>query len=571
MRSGILVLVALILFSGFLILSSAGGFVSRTNAQSPAQGYSLSSLQTFNQYGQFSVNETLTGSGTSSPLSSVTFGFPTSFQNNVASISSRAEIGSTPIQTTTSKGVSNGIFYMTLTFGQSIGGSNSTVQLGFWVLNSFQPVNTTGYTAPALASPFVNIHLDSINNTINFPYETTYVSNSTTLESSGFTASTTYVQSTSYIGQIQHWTNTSVNTTPSLRSFPISIYSVPSSTGALDFTSVTREITIGASGQITVTDTLNVKNLGLNTISTLEYTPLTSATSIIAVPSREPPLSNVQNITVSSNQLSLNSTNQVIQPESSATLIFKYSLSSLYWNLSSGVYTVSIPTTVPVGALVDQFQISSTNLDGIIVIGHQLFLAGNGTDQIGSGTATLKFRVGVSSASVEALPIATILFVGVFAASIVFRPRSESGEDVTTILDGIIRTIEDKVSSTNELLSDLRSKGSSLNRNELAVARSRIDDVRSKTNSRLGALRSQLPQSVTTAIQAGLNEILAIDRDFDREMKELLNGYDQYASRRMKEETFLRLQQSNSRKLQNTTNSLIDRTHDIREEYESEK
>lgn len=84
-------------------------------------------------------------------------------------------------------------------------------------------------------------------------------------------------------------------------------------------------------------------------------------------------------------------------------------------------------------------------------------------------------------------------------------------------------------------------------------------------------MRSQLPGSVTTAVQAGINEILAIDRDFDRIVRDILNSYDQYASKRMKDETFSRVQQSDSRKLQSITNSLIDRAHDIREEYESER
>jgi len=38
----------------------------------------------------------------------------------------------------------------------------------------------------------------------------------------------------------------------------------------------------------------------------------------------------------------------------------------------------------------------------------------------------------------------------------------------------------------------------------------------------------------------------------------------------MKEDTFSRLQHNNERRLQGITNSLLDRIHDLREEYESE-
>lgn len=570
MRSRNAFLVTLILLSTLVFCSTGSTLIPHSGAASTASGYSLLNLQTFNQYGQFSINETLTGSNASTPITAVTFGFPASFQPNLVSLSSSASVGSSQIATTTSSTVSNGTLLITLTFNQDLG-SNSKVQLGFWVLDSFKPVNTTGYIAPALISPSVNLGLDSINSTLNFPDATTYVSNSTTLESAGFTLSNTFVETPSYNGQIQHWTNTSSNIEPALNTIPVSIYSLPTSTGAVDFTSVTRQISISSSGQIIVRDTLNIKNSGFNTISTLGYTPLTSAENVTAVPSREPPLSNVGLISITGDQLSLNSTNQAIQPESSVTLIYEYPLSSHYWSLSNGVYTVTLPTTVPVEGIVGQYQIYSTQVPGVVLIGHPLSLNASGTTQIGSGSASLKFRVGVASASAQAIPIASILFVGVFAASLILRPKQESDEDVGSTFDSMIRTIEDKVSSTNELLSELKSKGPSVGRNELAVARSRIDDVRAKTNSRLGSLRTQLPSTVTTSVQAGISEILSIDRDFDRVVRDILNGYDQFASKRMKEDTFSRVQQNDSRKLQNITNSLIDRAHDIREEYESER
>jgi len=125
------------------------------------------------------------------------------------------------------------------------------------------------------------------------------------------------------------------------------------------------------------------------------------------------------------------------------------------------------------------------------------------------------------------------------------------------------------VSGTNELLSDLKVKGSNITRNELTVSRSRIDDFRIKANSKIASLRAQLSSS-TVAIQTGFNDVLATDRDFDRVVRDILNNYDQFISRKLKEETFQRLQQSNERRLQNITNTLLDRIHDLREEYETE-
>ncbi len=137
--------------------------------------------------------------------------------------------------------------------------------------------------------------------------------------------------------------------------------------------------------------------------------------------------------------------------------------------------------------------------------------------------------------------------------------------------DDLIKAIEDKLSSTNEILAELKSKGASTNRNELVVAKSRIEEVRTRTNSRISAIRSQLPQTVTTAVQAGLNVVAANDREFDRTVRDILNNFDQVISKRMKEDTFKRVQQSNERRLQGNTNALLDSAHDLREEFESEK
>lgn len=566
MRSKAPFLVALILTSMFLFGAVSGIIPSHAVSSSAASGYSLASVQNYNSYGQFEVNETLLGANNSTGLSSVTFGFPASYQSHLVGLSSNAEIGSNKIQTTTSTSVSNNTFFITVNFGQSLGGINSTVNLGFWVLDALTTVNSSGYyLGSVLYSPSTNIQLSSLNTTLNLPYLTTDVEDPLTMQDYG------YVQTVLSNSNYQIWNDTNVATNSTLIAFPISIFSTPSSTGALDFTSITRQISIDASGQILVKDTLNIQNLGLNTISALAYTPLTTAGNLTALPSNEPPLSNVGLIQISGGQLQLNATNQEIQPDSFATLIFQYPLSSQYWSVTNGIYTVKIPTTVPVAGIVDEYKLYSSSVPGVLITGQPISLTGSYTSQVGSATTTLKFRVGVASASSDALPIAAILFVGVFVAGIVFRPKTETVEDVGSTFDNLIKAVEDKLSSTNEILSGLKAKGASVNRNELVVAKSRIEDVRSKAVSRISSIRSQIPQTVTTSVQAGLNTVIANDREFDRVVRDILNNYDQVISKRMKEETFIRVQQGNERRLQSHTNALLDSARDLSEEFESEK
>ena len=267
-------------------------------------------MQSYDSYGQFSVNETLHGANNSTALSSVTFGFPASYQAHLVALSSYAEIGSNKIQTTASTSVSNNILLITVTFGQSLGGTNSTVGLGFWVLDALTAVNSSGYyTGPLLYSPSININLTSMYSEVNLPYLTTYAADTTFMQKEG------YAQTISSNSELQTWNFTTTTPNSTLLAFTTSIYSNPTTSGALDFTSIIRQISVDASGQITVEDTLNVRNLGLNTISALTYTPLTNLANLTAVPSKEPPLSNVGLVKMSGGQVQLNTTNQEIQPD----------------------------------------------------------------------------------------------------------------------------------------------------------------------------------------------------------------------------------------------------------------
>ncbi|MDG6923979.1 MAG: hypothetical protein JRN67_11890, partial [Nitrososphaerota archaeon] len=328
MRSKASSMIALALLS-VLILASFDPIPTHAQASPVVSGYSLSSVQSYNQYGQFRVNETLTGANNSASLNSVTFGFPIAYQPNLAQLSSYAKSGHDTIQTTTTVGVSNDTLLITINLGQSLGGANSTLGLGFWVLNELTPMNASGYfRAPILESPSVNINLNQFYSEIDFPYSTTYVGNFASMGGHGY--SQTVSGSTS---QIFNYTTSKPNST--LMYFNTVVYSTPSSSGALDFTSIVRHISIDASGNVMVRDTLDVHNYGLNLISLLSYSPLTNVGNLTAVPSNEPPLSNVGLIQISGGQLQLNSTNHAIQPLSSATLIFEYPLSSQYWSVSN--------------------------------------------------------------------------------------------------------------------------------------------------------------------------------------------------------------------------------------------
>ncbi|MDA4111127.1 MAG: hypothetical protein OK439_01205 [Thaumarchaeota archaeon] len=555
-----LIIAFIFLASSTFALSS----VSTAAGSTTVHGNWVKNIVTFNTYGQFEVNETLyqTTNSTSS-LGSVTFGFPAAFLGHVVGVVAKGQSGSSTIQVSSSTGVSNNTLTMSLSFQPALqAGVNSSVTLGFWVLGTFRSTANGNYSAPILFSPAVNVPLDKIVTSIVLPYLTTHIADPTPMQKAGF-SHTVGTNAT-----LETWDYSGTNVSNVVRSGLVTVFSNPQSSGALDFIFAGRQLSVDSNGQVTVQDTLKVRNLGENTIYSLSFQPLTNSSTLIAVPTAEPPLSNLATITISGGDLNLNSTHQAIQPNSSANLVFEYPLGQQYWNYSNGNYAVSIPTAAPINAIFDSMQITSTAVPGIVVSGGQLSLNAHNTTQT-TGTSKFSYRVGIASAFGAALPIAGLMFIAIFIGSIAFRPRIKTKEDSGSTFDALTKAIEDKVSSTNEILSDLKTKGSSTPRNELAVARSRIDDFRIKTNSKIASLRAQLAAS-TVAVQSGFNDVLASDRDFDRVVRDILNNYDQFISRKMKDETFQRLQQSNERRLQNITNALLDKIHDLREEYESE-
>jgi hypothetical protein len=554
------------LLVAFITFSMLGvGPIAGAASPTTAHGNWIKNIVTFNTYGQFSVNETLyqTTNSTSS-LSSFTLGFPSAFRGHITDINIQGHSGnaSLAVSESTSTGV-NQTVSMSVSISPALqAGVNASIKVGFYVLNTFKSVADGNYSAPVLFSPAVNIPLDKIVTSIVLPYLTTHIVDPTPMMKAGF-SHTVGTNAT-----LETWDYGGSNVSNAIRSGNVTIFSNPQSSGALDFTHLTRQLSISANGQVLVTDTLNIKNFGENTIYSLSYSPLTNASSLTALPDTEPPISNLASIPINGGILDLNVTGQAIQPDSSVSLVYQYPLGQRYWNYSNGDYNVKIPTTAPISAIIDQYSITSTSAPGVLVSGNQLSLSGYNVSSI-PGTADLSYHLGIASAFGSALPVAGLLFIAVFIGAIVFRPKQESKEDSGSTFDALAKAVEDKVSGTNEILSELKSKGNAVARNDLIVSRSRIDDFRIKTNSKVGTLRTQLT-STTAGVQAGFNEVLATDREFDRVVKDILNNYDQLISKRMKEDTFSRLQHNNERRLQGITNSLLDRIHDLREEYESE-
>ena len=162
---------------------------STSHAASTTSGYWIKNIVTFNTFGQFEVNETLYQTTNSTTgLSSVTLVFPSAFAGHIVAMSLHGNTNNNTVQVTSSTGVSNNnTVSMTLSVSPNLQpGSNSSISLGFYVLNTFQSIADGNYTAPILFSPGVSIPLDKIVTSIVLPYLTTHIVDPTPMQEAGF-------------------------------------------------------------------------------------------------------------------------------------------------------------------------------------------------------------------------------------------------------------------------------------------------------------------------------------------------------------------------------------------------
>jgi len=569
-RSFYFLLVAMLVFglaSGQLVPISHAS--SNSNLKS---GYTFNQTVNFNPYGQFYMNETIKQDVNSSlGLSFVTIGFPPVYQGHTVDVNATVSSGGSetivPVtQTSTSKTLN-----MTLNFPSPLPpGRNATINLGFFVVSVYKVYNASYYYIPTTLVPSLSIRVDKLSSYLIFPYSDLSVANASIQ-----TPSPGFSQTVSSATQL--WNLTSVNsTTPALSWGTLAVSSFTSSaTGNIVFQNLTRVISVSPSGQPIVTEYIHIDNLGLNRLTSLNYGLLMNETfpeyNITVIPPSDPLLSNEQTATNlwTGGALSLTSgaINNPVSANSSYSLIVRYPLGPEYWNVTNGVYHVQIPNSLPVGALVENYRLEILIPHGIVV-----------TESTGSVQAynvwrpqpdvILVYRQGIGSALGDWVPVASLAFIAVFLLGIVFRQTKGVSETVLeSSAEDLVKAAEEKVSGTNEILSELRARGASATRNDLVTSRSRIDEVRAKFSNRVGVLRSQLATTRPSA-QSDLALLTANDREYDRAVRDSLNTYDQFISRRMKQDAFDRLRVNNERRVQKTANDLLDSVQSVRRTYE---
>ncbi|MGD0637147.1 MAG: hypothetical protein ABSA72_03795 [Nitrososphaerales archaeon] len=434
-------------------------------------------------------------------------------------------------------------------------GAHTRVELETY-LNNILNI-TAGATTPfgslLLLSPSVNMEVNSLNLVVVLPNGATLIS-----PPSSFIAAPTSSPPTYSI--------TKVDVTPTI----LTKYSDLNATNQAYFlpikvTSIVSTIIPNSNGYPQIQDLVTLRNLASYTISNLPISLLSgSITSVTIVPWSTPPTVDPTVVSVTNGAIALTSApfSAPIQAGDNFTFAMQYSVPSSLVKTSGSTVTVSLPYTLPIQAVVGSYTVTSLLPSGMHSVGNSKTVVSNATP-INQGSISISYSVSTGWGAAQAVPAASLLFAVVFIILALKRPEGEKKEEdeeeektVTAMLPDLIKGLEDKVALFSQFQTDVAGKSQgAVTKAELVKVRNEIDSLKTRAINRLNEIRQTAGSKRFLEL---IGQIQDAEREEDRSAKDLLNLYDQYHGRRMKEETFRRLLSNYRKRWDASTDRLSD-------------
>lgn len=176
------------------------------------------------------------------------------------------------------------------------------------------------------------------------------------------------------------------------------------------------------------------------------------------------------------------------------------------------------------------------------------------------GTSNFAYSITLGWASDRAIPAASVIFfaalIGFFISSQKTEETEEEEGDMSEHASDLVKAFEAKTDLINGLFEQIQKEDkSNLNKAYFDELRSRLDAFRSRALQRLNEAKQK---SATKKFLALLNQLHDAEREVDRASKDMLNLYEQYYMKRMREETFQKLQPNYNKRLGSAVNHLSD-------------
>ncbi len=406
-----------------------------------------------------------------------------------------------------------------------------------------------------LEYPSLNLQVNTFNALIRMP-ASTFISplpqGWTSNQSSG--SGTTYKRTfTGFSPANAHALLGTLQSSTSMDFHPIHVYSA------------SRTVTAAPNGLPQVQDSITLKNTGSSDLGSLHLATLNSSTRVTIIPSMSPPLLNPTSLALSNGLIELTRSPFVAIPSGrNFTLTVAYALPAKFYTVSGGSVRVDLPLTPPIVAPVDTFTLSMSLPNGLRATQAQSRVVQNATP-ITSGEQTFAYSLTLGWASDRAIPAASVIFVAALVAFFISVERQEGeeaeGEEkeggrITGDIPAMIKAFEEKVDLVNTMLREVpKEDPNNLNKAYFVDLRSRVDTFRSRALQRLNDAKQR---STAQRFSEQLTRIHDVEREVDRATRDILNLYEQYYTRRMRQETFEKLLPSYRKRLEGALNRLSD-------------
>ncbi|MDA4128696.1 MAG: CHASE3 domain-containing protein [Thaumarchaeota archaeon] len=543
MKKSLILAVALLLF----LFSTTGG----TSAQTPgAPTINVSSQFFVSSYGFAVMNETVTFNNTGTTavqIPSLQLGFPASVASRLVGNYTLTGTGYTVSASTSNGSIS---YAVSSSLGQLQAGASSAFSLKAVMQNLVSLVNGSTVGVLLVGYPSVNVKVDSLKSTIQMPSLASLAT-----PPAGYTPVSGSGVPVYRISLTEFGPGPALVTTAALQA-----------SGASALTPVhvfvaSRTITATGNGKPQIQDYVNLKNTGTSAISSLKLALLLGNTGQVTVVSNGyPPLLNPKIVGLSNGAIDLTAApfSSSLKAGSNLTVTMVYDLPSTYFSVSGGQISVNIPTKPPIAAPVDTYTISMSLPTGI--------RSGQGQPQVfqpalplAQGTASLSYSITLGFAADRAIPAASVVFLIVLIGLYVSRAKTGGAEEEGTISEqaaDMIKAFEEKTDLVNSMFDQIRAEeASNLNKAYFDEIRQRIGTFRGRALQRLNEAKQKSSSKPFLDLLVHINEV---EKEVDRATKDLLNLYEQYYTKRMRQETFENLLPNYRKRYDASLNHLSD-------------
>lgn len=433
--------------------------------------------------------------------------------------------------------------------------NNITISVKFYLTRVFFRVNETDFSASIPLVPALNLPCKQVNSSLSLPYFIIFDS-----QHENFTKEVIknkWTLSGSFLDVPKDFSITD----NIMISNPANVYFA-----LLEFTEAKRELILSSLGEIKVRDTITMINYDNASISKLKPDILTNDfKSVVIIP---PLINSFPNPSSDANKKQVDLGTSLEKGEK-YTITLEYPVKSSDFIKEKGsLFEFSVPLRSPIDGVVYNYVVKVTLPEGSFAYDKNEIIKINASPL--DGNQNLEFRLGLAWASKDIMPIASFLFIAVLIAFVAVEKPFIKKElrEINLRIKEYIESTEGKITAVRELI-DLYKKRqlNQISKVEFKTVQKLLEERISKANAKINELKQKIV-SLQPSLQKTLSDIDEINRNYDRNFRELINLYDQLYIKKIKTDIFDRLLPIHQRKVDDTIESLLNILETLQSELE---